>query len=90
MSAPSLDKHEEERKISTLLYCLRDDADEVLTSTSMQAEERKLYEDVLAQLDEFFKVRRNVIIYKRARFNKRDQKQGESSEAYITELYKLV
>ena len=53
------------------------------------AEERKLYEDVLAKLDEFFKVRRNVI-YERARFNKRDQKQGESSEAYITELYKLV
>ena len=84
MSASSLDKHEDD-----LLYCLGDDADEVLTSTSITAEERKLYKGVLAKLDEFFKVRRNVI-YERARFNKRDQKQGESSEAYITELYKLV
>ena len=75
MSASSLDKHEDERKISTLLYCLGDGANEVLTSTSIMAEERKLYEGVLAKLDEFFKVHRNVI-YERARFNKRDQKQG--------------
>ena len=74
MSASSLDKHEDERKISTLLYCLGDDANEVLTSTSIMAEERKLYEGVLAKLDVL-----QSSIYERARFNKRDQKQGESS-----------
>ena len=41
------------------------------------------------KLDDFFKVRRNVI-YERARFNKRNQLAGESAEKYIMELYSLV
>ena len=36
-----------------------------------------------------FKVRRNVI-FKRARFNQRNQGAGESAEAYIMELYRLA
>ena len=89
LTASCLDKQNDERKISTLLYCLGDDADEVLTSTSITDEERSSYDRVIQKLDEFFKVRRNKI-YERARFNRRDQKKGESAEAYITELYKLV
>ncbi len=89
MTASCLDRQEDDRKIRTMLYCLGDDAEEVLTSTSISAEQRKIYDQVLEKFDEFFKVRRNVI-YERARFNKRDQKTGESSEAYITELYKLI
>ncbi len=89
LTASCLDKQNDERKISTLLYCLGDDADEVLTSTSITDEERSSYDRVIQKLDEFFKVRRNKI-YERARFNRRDQKKGESAEACITELYKLV
>ena len=43
--------------------------DEVLTSTSISEEELKSYSSVLAKLDEFFKVHRNVI-YERGCFNK--------------------
>ena len=43
----------------------------------------------MAKFEEFFKVRKNTI-YERARFNRRDQRKGESSEQYITALYELV
>lgn len=89
LTASCLDKQNDERKVSTLLYCLGDDADEVLTSTSITDADRLSYDRVMEKLDEFFKVRRNKI-YERAQFNRRDQKKGESAETYITELYKLV
>ena len=39
--------------------------------------------------DIFFKVRQNVI-YEHARFNRRNQQQGETTEQYITELYRFA
>ena len=44
---------------------------------------------MIAKFKEHFKVRRNVI-YERAHFNKRDQKEGESVKEYITVLHELV
>ena len=52
-------------------------------------ESRKKYKDVIAQFDVHFQVRRNVI-FNRASFNKRDQRENESSEEYITALYELL
>lgn len=43
---------------------------------------------MIKTLEAVFKVRRNVI-YERARFNRRDQKDGESAERY-TALYGLA
>ena len=60
MSASSLTNTKTSERLAPY-YCLGDNADEVLTSTSITADERKLYEGVLAKLDEFFKVRRNII-----------------------------
>ena len=39
-----------------LLYCLDEEADDVLTSTNITEEERKKFDDVLAKFDAFFKV----------------------------------
>ena len=75
--------------MSTLLYCMGEEADAVLTSTNITADERKVYATVLGKFDGFFKVRTNTI-YERARFNRRDQQEGESAEQYITALYSLV
>ena len=41
------------------------------------------------KFEDFFKVRRNVI-FERARFNRRNQLEGESAEKYIMELYALA
>ena len=88
-SASGLDKEEEGRQVSTLLYCLGEEAHDVLTSTSISEEDRKKYGKVMEKLDAHFDVRKNVI-FERARFNQRNQLDGETAEEYITVLYSLV
>ena len=78
-----------ERQISTLLYCLGEEAEDVLTSTNISEADRGRYAQVLGKMDEFFKVRKNVI-FERARFNRRTQRQGETAEEFITSLYSLA
>lgn len=45
--------------------------------------------DVLAKSDEYFDVRKNII-HERAKFNTRDQREDETADEYITELYELI
>ena len=78
-----------ERQVSTLLYCLGEEAEDILLSTSITANTRREYDEVLAKFDEFFKVRRNIV-FERARFNQRNQQQNESAEEYIAVLYNLA
>ena len=89
MSASGLDKEDEVRQVSTLLYCLGEEAEDVLVSTNITDAARKKYADVMAKLDDYFKVRKNLI-FERAKFNRRDHREGESAEEYITELYALI
>ena len=77
------------QQISTLLYCIGEEAEAVLTSTNITAEERGQYDTVVAKFDSFFGVRRNII-FERARFNRRHQQEGETAEQYIMELYRLA
>ena len=87
--ASGLGSSEETQQVSTLLYCIGEEAEDVLASTGITDEERKAYKTVLGKFDGYFQVRRNVI-YERARFNTRKQKEGETDEKYITELYALA
>ena len=79
----------ETRQISTLLYCLGEEGDDVLSSTSITEEQRKKYDKVLAKFNENFKVRQNII-FEWAKFNKRVQLDGKSSEQYITAVHHLA
>jgi len=88
--ASGLAKENEARQISTVLYCLGEDSEDVLGSTNITEEERKKYATVLEKFDSHFQVRRTDLIFERARFNKRDQVDGESAEQYITTLYQLA
>ena len=89
LSASGLDKEEETRKVSTLMYCLGEDAEGVLVSTNIGDDDRKRYKEVMSKFDEYFKVRRNII-YERAKFNTREQREGETADEYITALYELI
>lgn len=53
-----------------------EEAEAVLLSINATAEERNVYDTVIQKFDELFKVRTNVI-YERARFNCRNQNDGE-------------
>ena len=56
---------------------------------NISEQERATYNGVVGKFDEFFKIRCNVI-FERARFNRHNQLQGESSEQYIAVLSNLA
>ena len=85
--ASGLAAEEEECQVNTLLYCLGDDAEDVLCSTNISEADGKKYNKVLENFDQFFQVQKSVII-ERARFNSRNQQEGETSEQYIAALYR--
>ena len=49
------------KQVNMLLYCLGEEAESVLNSTNITADERKDYEAVLAKFDGFFQVWRNIV-----------------------------
>ena len=87
--ASGLLKDSDTRQVNTLLYCLGEEAEDVLSSINISEEDKTEYSKVLEKLNGFFKVRKNVIL-ERAKFNCRNQLPGESAEQYITTLYQLV
>ena len=87
--AAGLAAESNEKQVNTLLYCMGEGVSSVLASTNITSDERKVYQKVVEKLDAFFKVRRNVI-FERARFNRRCQREGEPIDTYIMELYKLT
>ena len=89
LAATGLESEGDARKVSTLLYTMGDEGDDVLTPTNITTAGRKKYDTVHSKFDSFFDVRKNVI-YERAKFNQRNQKEGETAKQYITTLYRLV
>ena len=87
--ASGVSEESELRKVSTLLYCLGQDAEDVLVSTNINSEERKKYCDVVKKLHDFFKVRKNVF-FERARFNRCSQLDGETVDQYIAVAHNLA
>ena len=76
--AAGLTAESQARQVSTLLYCLGEEANDVLTSTNVTADEQKSYAAVIAKFDTFFQVRRNTI-FERSRFNQRIQLRVQRS-----------
>ena len=70
--ALGLSAAEDEQQVSTLLYCLGEQAEEVLRSANTSTADRSKHDTLMTKLDSFFKVRKNVI-YERAKFNRRVQ-----------------
>ena len=77
--ASRLLQESEEHQVNTLLYCLGEEAEDILVSTNIGEEDRKKYDSVLTKFDSFFSVRKNVII-ERTKFNKCSQLPDEPVE----------
>ena len=71
------------------MYSLGEEAEEVLDTTRISADNRKQYAKVIDKFDNYFKVKKNVI-YKRARFNQRSQLMDESADHFLTEIHRLA
>jgi hypothetical protein len=78
LAATGLDQEGDVRKVSTLLYCMGEEGDDVLTSTNISAANRKKFDSVIGKFNVFFDVRKNVI-YEHVKFNQRKQAEGEVS-----------
>ena len=87
--ASGLSAEGQARQVSTLLYRMGEEAEDVLTYTYITTDEKKDYETVLGKFNEYFKVCKSSFL-RGARFNWRNQLKGESAEQYITDLYRLA
>ena len=87
--ASGLSAKDDEAQVNTLIYAMGDEADNILRSFSLSAEDRKKYDVVKGKYDNHFDQWRNVI-FERARFNMRRQEESESVDTFITALYALA
>ena len=87
--ASGLSEKSAECQIGTLLYCMGEEAEDVLDATGISDADKSDYKKVLDKFDDHFQVRKNLI-YERARFNQRKQEKGESVELFITALHQIV
>ena len=62
-----------------------DEADDILRSFGLSAKESKKYSVVKGKFESRIVPRRNVI-FERAKFNQRRQEDGETVDAFITDL----
>ena len=60
----------------------------MLTTTKIEEADRKKYDKVIDKFDGFFKVQRNTV-FVQAKFNRRNQRDDEPVEQYITALFHL-
>ena len=79
----------EEAQVNTLIYCMGDDADDILRLFQLAEADAKKYETVKNKFESHFVKRRNVI-FERAKFNSRKQESGETVDTFITALYALA
>ena len=87
--ASNLNVSSEETQINTLIYCMGAESDDILRGISLTATEKSTYRGVRDGFQSFFVVKKNVI-YERAKFNMRKQREAESVDVFVTALYTLA
>lgn len=85
----NLSASSEESQVNTFIYCMGDEADDVLRGLKLTEAEQRQYGMVRDGFNDFFIVKKNVV-YERARFNMRKQEPHETVDAFVTALYALA
>ena len=81
--ASGLSSESSEQQVSSLMYCMGEDA---LAKTNITAEQNKVYTEVVQKFDEYFKVN---LLYERASFNLAHQVTDKPVEQFVTRLHQL-
>ncbi len=76
-------------QVNALIYAMGDEGDDILASFGLTTAQKANYKVVLDKFDGHFVTRRNVI-YERAKFNSRIQREDEPVDKFITALYGLI
>ncbi|KAL6491496.1 hypothetical protein MHYP_G00018410 [Metynnis hypsauchen] len=88
-TATKLDKEDGAVQVSSLIYSMGSESENVYRSFAFDEERHKdNFDRVLGKFDEYFVPRRNII-YERACFYQRVQRPGEKAETFIRALYEL-
>jgi len=87
--ASGLETQADENQVNALIYTMGEEAEDILVSLHLSAEEASEYETVKGKLNTHFIARRNVI-FERAKFNQRQQETGETADGFITALHCLA
>ena len=88
--ATKLNKEDGEVQVSTLIYALGKEAEQVFnTFTFEEKEDKNDYATVLGKMNNYFVPKVNVI-HERARFYQRLQRQGETAVEFIRIWYELA
>lgn len=84
-----LSDKDEVHQIDTLIYCMGDDAEDILQSFGLSNADKKKYATVISKFGSHFVVRTNVI-YERTKFHRRVQHEGEPVDSFIMSLHVLA
>ncbi|UYV64962.1 K02A2.6-like, partial [Cordylochernes scorpioides] len=87
--ASGLINNPENEQVNMLVYCMGDNADDILLSCKIASDQLENYGKVIECFESHFIPRRNII-YERARFNQRCQQEGEKVNEFITTLHSLA
>ena len=79
----------EENQVSTLIYSMGDNADDIFQAYKLSVEDMKKYDTVKGKFDNYF-IKKKNIIYERAKFKCRRQEESEPVDVFITVLYNLA
>ena len=79
---------EQATQVNTLVYCMGDEVDDILSSLSLSEDKKKDYGTVKIKLEGHFVKSKNPI-YGPVKFNQRRQEEGESIDSFITSLHCL-
>ena len=79
--ASGLSSKSEENQVNTLIYSMGEEADDILFSFGLSADDKKKYTIVSNKFEAYFVKRRNPI-YERGKFNMRRQEEGESVDSF--------
>ncbi|KAK3931503.1 Urease accessory protein UreD [Frankliniella fusca] len=79
---------EEDQQVSKMLYYMGGKANDILNTFKLTEEEKKSLSQVQRKFNSHY-VTKKTKLYIRARFNTREQKEGESADEFITDLQTL-
>ena len=87
--ALGLSDKDEQVRISTLIYAMGEEADNILASFGLSERDSGSFSVVQERFTRHFVKQRNTI-YEHAHFNQRSQQPGEMVDAFVTALHTLA
>ena len=84
-----LDEKSGQKQVSSLIFAMGDEAEDILDSFRLSDDERKSYTTVRDKFEAYF-VKKINIVFDRASFFQRRQEEGEPIASFVNDIYALA